>query len=85
MVKYKMISVHHFLKCSAACSVCVHVLSTRGQSVLTVKVFLQQGPDTFWELLTCKNPDEERLLMQVNSLTMLYCHVLNGCYCCGWP
>ncbi len=42
-----MIALHNFLKCSAACSVCVHVLSTRGQSVLTVNVFLQQGPDTF--------------------------------------
>ncbi len=64
-----MISVHHFLKCSAACSVCVHVLSTRGQSVLTVNVFLQQDPDTFWELLTCQTL-MRRLLMQVNSLTI---------------
>ncbi len=64
-----MISVHHFLKCSAACSVCVHMLSTRGRSVLTVNVFLQQGPDTFWELLTCQTLTR-RLLMQVNSLTI---------------
>ncbi len=79
-----MISVHHFLKCSAACSVCVHVLSTRGQSVLTVNVFLQQGPDTFWELLTCQNPDEKTV--NAGKLTnYLYCHVLIVATVVVWP
>ncbi len=78
-----MISVHHFLKCSAACSVCVHVLSTRGQSVLTVNVFLQQSPDTFWELLTCQT-----LTRSVNAgklTNYLYCHVLIVATVVVWP
>ncbi len=79
-----MIAVHHFLKCSAACSVCVHVLSTRGQSVLTVNVFLQQGPGHLLGAADLPNPDEKTV--NAGKLTnYLYCHVLIVATVVVWP
>ncbi len=78
-----MISVHHFLKCAAACSVCVHVLSTRGQSVLTVNVFLQQVR-TLLGAADLPNPDE-KTVNAGNSLTIYIVTFLIVATVVVWP
>ncbi len=79
-----MISVHHFLKCPAACSVCVYVLSTRGQSVLTGECISTARSGHLLGAADLPNPDEKTV--NAGKLTnYLYCHVLIVATVVVWP
>ncbi len=79
-----MISLHYFLKCSAACSVCVHVLSTRGQSVLTVWMYFYSTVRKAFGAADLPNPDEKTV--NAGKLTnYLYFHILIVATVVVWP